>query len=144
MKKLKKPPQKVPYLWQFAVFFSAAQTAQNSPKLHFRFIKSFIQPSLVGSLAGRDANCQDWSLSPYILFSFLFCIDHHYYRPVKKLLRNTIAYQLTHSVGPIQGQRPRGDRGGRFFTPLLLSSWCLLDVMRGVVHTKMSKTASNS
>ena len=31
-------------------FFSAALTAQNSPKLHFRFINSSIQPSLVGSL----------------------------------------------------------------------------------------------
>jgi hypothetical protein len=26
------------------------KTAQNSPELHFRFINSFIQPSLVGSL----------------------------------------------------------------------------------------------
>ena len=32
------------------VFFSAALTAQNSPDLHFYFINSFIQPSLVGSL----------------------------------------------------------------------------------------------
>jgi hypothetical protein len=31
-------------------YFSAATTAQNSPELHFRFINSFIQPSLVGSL----------------------------------------------------------------------------------------------
>ena len=30
-------------------FFSAASTAQNSPELHFHFINSFIQPSLVGS-----------------------------------------------------------------------------------------------
>ena len=49
-KKLKKPPQKVAYLWQLRLFFSAAPTAQNSPELHFRFISSFIQPSLVGSL----------------------------------------------------------------------------------------------
>jgi hypothetical protein len=46
--KVEKPPQKVAYLWQF--FFSAALIAQNSPELHFRFINSFIQPSLVGSL----------------------------------------------------------------------------------------------
>ena len=32
------------------IFFSAAPTAQNSPELHFRFIHSFIQPSLVGSI----------------------------------------------------------------------------------------------
>ena len=32
------------------VFFSAAPTAQNSPELHFRFINSFIQPSLLESL----------------------------------------------------------------------------------------------
>ena len=34
--------------WEF--FFSAAPIAQNSPELHFRFINSFIQPSLVGFL----------------------------------------------------------------------------------------------
>ena len=50
-KKLKKPPQKVAYLWQSGGFFlSSSPTAQNSPDLHFRFIHSFIQPSLVGSL----------------------------------------------------------------------------------------------
>ena len=43
-----KKPQKVAYFGSF--FFSAASTAQNSPELHFRFINSFIQPSLVGSL----------------------------------------------------------------------------------------------
>ena len=31
-------------------FFSASQTALNRPELHFRFINSFIQPSLVASL----------------------------------------------------------------------------------------------
>ena len=51
-KKLKKAPQKVAYLWQF--FFSAALTAQNGLELHFRFEKSFIQPSRVGSLAWTD------------------------------------------------------------------------------------------
>ena len=50
-KKLKKPTQKVAYLWQLGVvFFSTAPTAQNSSELHFRFLNSFIQPSLVGSL----------------------------------------------------------------------------------------------
>ena len=34
--------------WEF--FFSAAPTAQNSPELHFRFINSFIQSSLLRSL----------------------------------------------------------------------------------------------
>ena len=34
--------------WDF--FFSAAPTAQNSPKLHFRFTNSFIQLSLLRSL----------------------------------------------------------------------------------------------
>ena len=42
-KKLKKPPQKVAYLWQLEFFFlSAAPPAQNGPELHFRFINSFI------------------------------------------------------------------------------------------------------
>ena len=49
-KKLKKPPQKVAYLWQLGGFFSAALTAQNSPKNHFHFMNSFIQLSLVRSL----------------------------------------------------------------------------------------------
>ena len=47
---MKKTPEKVAYLWQLGVFFFAALTAQNSPELHFRFIKFFIQPSPVGSL----------------------------------------------------------------------------------------------
>jgi hypothetical protein len=50
-KKLKKPPQKVAYLWQLGgVFFSATPAAENSPELHFRFKNSFIQPSCVESL----------------------------------------------------------------------------------------------
>ena len=54
-KRLKKTPQKVAYLWQLGMFFfSAAPTAQNSTELHFRFINSFIQPSLVGSLFGSE------------------------------------------------------------------------------------------
>ena len=50
LKTLKEKNQKVAYLWQLGGFFSAAPTAQNSPVVHFRFINSFIQPSLVGSL----------------------------------------------------------------------------------------------
>ena len=43
--------------WEF--FFSAAPTAQNSPELHFRFINSFIQSSLLRSLAETlDQMCQ--------------------------------------------------------------------------------------
>ena len=51
-KKLKKPPQKVAYLLSAfgRLFFSAAPTAQTSPELHFRFINSFIQSSLLRSL----------------------------------------------------------------------------------------------
>ena len=37
-KKLKKPPQKVAYLWQYeAFFFFAAPPAPNSPEVHLRF-----------------------------------------------------------------------------------------------------------
>ena len=50
-KKLKKTPQKVAYLVHLGgFFFSAARTAQTSPELHFRFINSFIQSSLLRSL----------------------------------------------------------------------------------------------
>ena len=49
---LKKPPQKVAYLWQLGFFFSAAPTAQNSPELHFRFINCFIPPSLLVGTVG--------------------------------------------------------------------------------------------
>ena len=52
LKKLKKTPQKVAYLWQLGVVvFSAAPTVQNSPELHFRFINYFIQSSLLWSVA---------------------------------------------------------------------------------------------
>jgi hypothetical protein len=34
-------------------FFSAAPTAQNSPELHFRFVNSFIKPSLVSRSTGK-------------------------------------------------------------------------------------------
>ena len=47
-------------------FFSAAPTAQNSPEIHFRFINSFIQPSLVGSLGVWQEQSNE------SLFSFLF------------------------------------------------------------------------
>ena len=35
-------------------FFTAAPTAQNSPELHFPFINSFIQPSLLESLQRNE------------------------------------------------------------------------------------------
>ena len=49
-KKLKKTPQKVAHNRLRPFFFSAASTAQNCPELHFRFINSFIQSSLLRSL----------------------------------------------------------------------------------------------
>ena len=49
-KKLKNPPQKVAHNRPRPFFFSAAPTAQNSPELHFRFINSSIQSSLLRSL----------------------------------------------------------------------------------------------
>ena len=50
MQKLEKPPQKVAYLWQLGVFFSATPPVQNSPELHFLFIIFSTQPSLLESL----------------------------------------------------------------------------------------------
>ena len=50
LENIKKPPQKVAYLWQLGVFFSAAPTAQNSPELHFRLINSPIQSSVLKSV----------------------------------------------------------------------------------------------
>ena len=70
-KKLKKTPQKVAYLWQLGFFFSAAPTAQNSPELHFGFINSFIQPSLVGSLHLTYCPRLDTFFLSFILFSAL-------------------------------------------------------------------------
>ena len=49
-KSWKNHPKKLHTYGSWEVFFSAALTAQKSPELHFRFINSFIQPSLVGSL----------------------------------------------------------------------------------------------
>ena len=74
LKKLKKPPQKVAYLWQLGIFFlSAAPTAPNSPELHFRFINYFIQPSLLGYLfllldQYTVKHRQFLHLCPYLLF----------------------------------------------------------------------------
>jgi hypothetical protein len=47
---LKKPPQKVAYLWQLGGFLSAALPAQNSPELHFRFMNLSIQSSVLKSV----------------------------------------------------------------------------------------------
>ena len=44
--------------WEF--FFSAAQTAQNNPELHFRFINSFIQSSLLRSLGLTECYDCNW------------------------------------------------------------------------------------
>ena len=56
-KKLKKSPQKIAYLWQLGGFFSLQprlpKTAQNTPELHFYFINSFIQSSLLRSLVAK-------------------------------------------------------------------------------------------
>ena len=48
--KLKKPLKKLHTYGSWEFFFSAAPTAQNSPELHFSFINSFIQSSLLRSL----------------------------------------------------------------------------------------------
>ena len=46
-KRLKKPPQKVAYLWKLEVFFlSATPPAQNSPEVHFHFIHSSVLKSV--------------------------------------------------------------------------------------------------
>ena len=49
-KNLKKHLKKLLTYGSWEIFFSAALTAQNSPKLHFRFTNSFIQSSRVESL----------------------------------------------------------------------------------------------
>jgi hypothetical protein len=48
---VEKSHQKVAYLWQLGVFFLSSPVCQNSPELYFHFKNSFIQQSLVGSLA---------------------------------------------------------------------------------------------
>ena len=53
-KSLENHPKKLHTYGSCEFFFSAASTAQNSPELHFRFMNSFIQPSLVGSLVIID------------------------------------------------------------------------------------------
>ena len=71
--------------WEF--YFSAAPTAQNSPELYFRFINSFIQPSLVGSLL-QNQTCSNWIWiellklfwAPYIFWSIEESIFFHLIR----------------------------------------------------------------
>ena len=58
---MKKPPQKVAYLWQLGGFFSAALTVQNSPELHIRFINYFIQLSLLRSLVSLQIHILSYS-----------------------------------------------------------------------------------
>jgi hypothetical protein len=54
--------------WEF--FFSAAPTAPNSPELHFRFINSFIQPFLVGSLVQQQTH-------PNVMTNMFNCPEYH-------------------------------------------------------------------
>ena len=65
-KKLRKPPKKLHTYGSWEFVFSAAQTAQNSPDLHFRFINYFIRPFRVGSLLITNCWYQAWNL-PYIV-----------------------------------------------------------------------------
>ena len=68
---MKKPPQKVRYLWQLGdFFFSAALPAQNSLELHFRFLNSFIQPSLLESLLvtlQNNSQSYNWILLAHVV-----------------------------------------------------------------------------
>jgi hypothetical protein len=50
-------PQKFEKATPKSCLLMAAPTAQNSPKLHFRFKNYFIQPSLVGSLSLVKKEC---------------------------------------------------------------------------------------
>ena len=52
----KNHPKKLQTYGSWNFFFSAAPTAQNSPELHFHFINSFIQSSLLESLSGTQAS----------------------------------------------------------------------------------------
>ena len=56
----KKHPKKLHTYGSWEFFLSAALTAPNSPELHFRFINSFIQPSLVGYLVCTLLMVIDW------------------------------------------------------------------------------------
>ena len=49
-KKLKKPPQKVLYLWQLGGFFLCSPDCPKQPRTSFPFYNFFIQPSLLESL----------------------------------------------------------------------------------------------
>ena len=57
-------------------FFSAAPTAQNSPELHFRFINSFIQPSLVGSLVTTTRDSKKGTIHAGHNLFFFVCDAH--------------------------------------------------------------------
>ena len=66
--------------WEF--FFSAATTAQNSPELHFRFINSYIQLSLLRSLL----------VAPYCFLLFFANIYGSSLQKVQKFQRNLAIY----------------------------------------------------
>jgi hypothetical protein len=72
-KSWKNLPKKLHTYGSWEVFCSAAPTAQNSPELHFRFINSFIQPSLLGSLDPvDDLRSRSMSSRSSIVVSILF------------------------------------------------------------------------
>ena len=73
LKKLKKTPQKVAYLWQLGgFFFSAAPTAQNSPELHFCFIKKIFYTTISSRISGYKVLGR--SLKQYWLKLGLYCL----------------------------------------------------------------------
>ena len=103
-KSWKKPPQKVAYLYQLGeFFFSVAPTAPNSPELHFRFINSFIQSSLLRSLLAMFYTyymllyCKSHSaVLPFLLFLFYTGSSHNaIFGSGTHLMQSVIYHSLT-------------------------------------------------
>ena len=89
-KKLKKNTPKTCILMAVGrVFFSAAPTAQNSPELHFCFINSFIQSSLLRSLI-KGHRRKYLKLIPDTSFFWLPCqfLNHHRWIKIKDYYLN--------------------------------------------------------
>ena len=85
---MKKPPQKVAYLWQLEGFFSTAPSARNSPEVHFRFINSPIHSSALKSV---------WHT--YIEYSFIFLLTGIIMPGVEKLRGQFLLFFLRKIVG---------------------------------------------
>ena len=108
-KKLKKPPQKVAYLWQLGGFFLCSPDCPKQLELHFRFINSFIQSSLLRSLIQMYlVKSYDFESITHIFNCFLTANLKRYFSKENVLLKdNSNGLQKFGVQSSWKGQSPK-------------------------------------